>query len=217
MNSFEHLPLWERFKEDATPEHLANVRKTLEGAASLLDRVIETFPTFTLHNSVHCHNVARLIGELLGPLGLKQLTSLEAAIVLLTAYCHDLGMVFTASERESVQQDPEWQQFLDDNPEAFIAVAKATGRIPATITEWYCRAYHADRVLQRLHSFFGPLLKWGAVSIANDLGELCKSHNEPVKELYSLETNYLGQADLRFCAILLRLGDILDFDGSRSP
>src|ERR1051326_8477963 len=37
------------------------------------------------------------------------------------------------------------------------------------------------------------------------------------KELYSLETNYLGQADLRFCAILLRLGDILDFDGSRSP
>src|SRR5262249_21181094 len=30
-------------------------------------------------------------------------------------------------------------------------------------------------------------------------------------------TNLLGQCDLKFCAIILRLADVLDFDNSRSP
>ena len=63
-------------------------------------------------------------------------------------------------------------------------------------------------------------LKWGTVSIYEELGELCRSHGCATKQILANEkirTSYLADADLRFCAVLLRLADILDFDHSRSP
>lgn len=217
MTTFDQLPLWRRFRDIGAPQHIANVETLLSDASSLLDRVIETFPTYTLHNSIHATNVARLMGDLLGDEGLNKIRPLEAAMLLLSAYCHDLGMVFHKNELTALGAEPDWREFLATNPEAFIAVEKKGNKIPLEIAEWYCRSRHADRVFLYLHSFSERLFKWDAVTILDDLGELCRSHNLRVKELYGLETNFLGECDLRFCAILLRLADILDFDGSRSP
>lgn len=217
MNTFDQLPLWTRFRDIGTTQQVASVETLLADASSMLDRVIETFPTYTLHNSLHAANVTRLMGDLLGKDGFDRIRPLEAAMLLLGAYCHDLGMVFRKEELNALETEPEWKEFLDGNPDAFIAVEKSGRKIPLEIAEWYCRSRHADRVFLYLHSFSGRLFKWGAVSILDDLGELCRSHNLATKELFSLEADFLGECDLRFCAILLRLADILDFDGSRSP
>ena len=67
----------------------------------------------------------------------------------------------------------------------------------------------------------GLSFKWGVVDLRETLGNLCRSHNESIDRIQAnavLKTDYrAGEADLRFCAILLRLADILDFDRSRSP
>jgi hypothetical protein len=217
MNDFKNLILWQRFVSLSPSKFTANVEQLIIDAGGLLDRIVETFPTYTLHNSIHAGNVARLMGEILGDSGLKKINALEAAMLLLSAYFHDVGMLFHAKDLKTLSNDPEWKDFINRNHEAFIAVEKARNRIPIEIAEWYCRSRHADRVSLFLNFEPQQLLKWGAVSIRDALGQLCISHNLSVKDLYQLETDYLGECDLRFCAILLRLSDILDFDGSRTP
>src|SRR5215210_3080299 len=68
MVQLEQLPLWDVLEKKATDAQRAGIRELVEGAAAILDRVIETFPAYTLHNSTHAANVANLMAELLGPL-----------------------------------------------------------------------------------------------------------------------------------------------------
>lgn len=215
MFKVEQLPLWDVLKtvDDA---QRAKVRKLLEDAAAILDRVIETFPTYTLHNATHAENVVKLMADLLGD-RVKDLTPLEAALLMLSAFYHDIGMVFREEERNRLTEEPEWKTFLDTKPDAYLAVKK-TGEVPLDIAEWYCRWRHADRVYVYLNRLPDDLLKWGQTSIREELGELCRSHNLPAADLYAFRTDFRsGEADLRFCAVLLRLADILDFDRTRSP
>jgi hypothetical protein len=194
------------------------VRALADEASAILDRVIETFPTYTLHNSLHAHNVARVMAELLGP-RLSDLTALEAAMLILSAFWHDIGMVFTDSERVALESEPYWRDFLTANPEALVAVEQAGG-LSMAIAEWYCRWRHAERVYVYLDRQSPKRLQWGQISFREALGELCRSHNLDVAEIKTndaIQNNYLEAADLKFCAILLRLADILDFDNSRSP
>ena len=63
-------------------------------------------------------------------------------------------------------------------------------------------------------------MQWGPVNLRDALGELCRSHNLDIPDIQTsatLQSNYLETADLKFCAVLLRLADILDFDNTRSP
>jgi hypothetical protein len=215
VNDVKELSLWKVLKED---KHRNTVRELVEYAAPLLDHFVETFPTYTLHNSRHAVNVARIMADLLGA-GVKNLEPLEAAMLILSAYFHDIGMVFKPEELESLTLEKEWKEFLNKYPEAFVAVEKNHGVTP-DIAEWYCRWRHADRVMVYLNDEeLEKMLKWGQYSIRDELYTLCRSHNDNTKQLAENPKLgiFRGEADLKFCAILLRLADILDFDRSRSP
>lgn len=213
------LKLWDALEKKATDAQRAMVRSLVDHAAPLLDRVIETFPTYTLHNADHARRVASLMSELIGD-QLDDLRPLEAALLILSAFFHDIGMVFTENERTNLTSERDWPEFLDRNPEAFVEWTKAPGGPPSPeIAEWYCRWRHADRVYVHLERI-QPQLEWGAVNLYRILGELCRSHNMSLGDLQGnleLTTDGVDGADLRFCAVVLRLADILDFDGSRSP
>lgn len=217
MVQVEQLPLWDVLKKSKKVDDAqrAKVKQLIEHAAAILDRVIETFPTYTLHNSTHAVNVVHLMADLLGP-QIKKLSPLEAAFLLLSAFYHDIGMVFSEEERNRLTEEPAWKSFLDEKPDAYIAVKKAE-EVPLDIAEWYCRWWHADRVYVYLNRLPDELLMWGRTSIREELGEVCRSHNLDPAELHKLRTDFRGEADLRFCAVLLRLADILDFDRTRTP
>ena len=212
------LKLWKVLVLEGDDAQRKLVESLANHAGAILDRVIETFPTYTLHNSTHAWNVAELMAELLGP-RLDDLSALEAAMLILSAYWHDTGMVFNESERTDLESEPYWRTFLTENPEAEVAL-EAAGELSMEIAEWYCRWRHADRVYVHLDNLPPGRLQWGRINIREALGELCRSHNLDVPEIKisdALQNNYLETADLKFCAILLRLADILDFDNSRSP
>lgn len=65
MFKVEQLSLWDVLKTVDDTQR-AKVRKLIEDAAAILDRVIETFPAYTLHNSTHAENVVKLMADLLG-------------------------------------------------------------------------------------------------------------------------------------------------------
>ena len=218
-DNIKTLPLARELESKADPQHFASVIGLIDHAAPLLDRIIETFPTYTLHDRTHSQNVLRLMGRLLGP-RCSSLTALESAMLILAAYFHDIGMVFNKDQRQSLKDEPEFPQFLHQHPEARLAMTQNQDQIPEEIAEWYCRHRHADRVILFLNELDKDnRLNWGRVSLKDALALVCRSHNFDARELTasSFDTSSLAQCDLRFCSILLRLADILDFDHTRSP
>lgn len=218
MNDFENTALWKKFKEKAEPEQYVMVENLVNKAASRLDLVRDTFPTYTLHNRIHSLNVVNLIGNLLGS-SLENITALEGAVLILSAYCHDIGMVFSEDERQNIRNEDEFAKFVKEHPEAALQIS-GEQEIPIDVAEWYCRWIHPDRVFNFLRQLNDDEIRWGQTSIHNRLGDVCRSHGYDVGELLDdtkFPTDFRNEADLRFCAIMLRLGDILDFDNSRSP
>ncbi len=218
MRRVEALPLWKVLESKGTDEQRTLVRELVEYAAAMLDRVIETFPTYTLHNHVHAENVVDRMADLLGA-DLEKLTALEAAMLILSAYYHDIGMVFDEEDRTKLTQESHWEEFLRTDSEAFLAVQE-DGGVPRDVAEQYCRWRHAERVFVHLEQLSADKLKWGTTSLYEPLGYLCLSHSQDVREIQNsdvLKTDFRRDADLKFCAVLLRLADLLDFDGSRTP
>lgn len=209
--------LWEVLRAGGGAENIAHVERLTKYAAGKLILVRDTFPDYTLHDRQHAENVIALIEQLLGP-GIDTVTPLEAAMLILAAYFHDIGMVYHPDELAVLGADEDFRGFLDANPAAYVRVHEA-GEIPRDVVVQYCRARHAKRVADHLFQFESDELFWNGVGIAGQLALLCESHNAPLDALRSedFRTNFLTECDLRLCAILLRLADILDLDDTRSP
>lgn len=214
MSVIDNLRIWEANKYKLDDRQRAMVRELVENADVLLDRVIETFPTYTLHNHTHAENVAELMADLLGD-DISKLTGIETVILILSAFYHDIGMVFSENDRANLEYEDGWEDFLDRYSEAYVKVQES-GEIPVDVAEWYCRSLHPERV----DRFLDPdKIIWNGICFKNKLALVCKSHNLPTEALNDKEfqIDFLIDGDLRFCAVLLRLADILDFDNSRSP
>lgn len=213
---YQTTEIWKSFLNKANEEERVLVKKLVDNAHSLLDRYCETFPAYTLHNGQHQLNILNLYAELLGE-KIQDLTALESAILILSAFYHDIGMVYEPSEKEYIGEEENFKTFLESNPSAKLKTIKS-GEVTLDIIEWYCRWCHAERVWKFLNPLDTKLI-WDGNHFRKDLAEVCLSHNESCEYIKgdTLPTDYWGNTDLKFCAILLRLADILDFDETRAP
>jgi hypothetical protein len=214
-------PIWDRLHQ-ADPEQQTVVRQAVEHAAPLLGRIQDTLPTYTLHDAQHARNVLRLMAELLGDRA-QDLTPLEAAILILAAYFHDIGMVFVDEERSDLRRGERFGEYLSAHPGHALAMARAgDGELPRDVAEGYCRWVHPDRAVRFLHPSWlgGTELRWEGADLVPHVADVCRSHGYDAGDLKDdrFQTDFFGNTcDLRLCAVLLRLADILDFDRSRSP
>jgi hypothetical protein len=211
-------PLGEVLRGNAAPRDQANVVELAEWARELLKLVRETFPDYTMHDERHAENVIALMGELAAP-RLSQMSGLEAALLILAAYFHDTGMVYSAAEIAEIPQESEFRDFLAHHDEAYLETERNDGRPTGGVIESYCRSRHADRVRVILERCDRDKLKWAGRPLRDALELICRSHNLPASDLHDprFKTDFLYAADLRFCSVLLRLADILDLDDTRSP
>jgi len=221
QTALQSLPLWKAFVEkEPNARNLANVEELVKKAVALLDRIIETFPTYTLHNRLHAENVIRLMGELLGKDGLEQLRDFECAVLILSAYYHDIGMVFSEKDKNNLTKEDDFKTFKKNHPEVRLKMLSQDD-LPLDVAEWYCRWVHPKRVFHYLKKKdFYDLFEWDESNFAEAFGNVCLSHGEDVEFILDskkIVLDYDDDHDLKFCAILLRLADILDFDNSRSP
>jgi len=210
---FRKTKIWEHFKSKVKEEtkNKLTVEQLVDDSIDILNTINETFPTYTLHNGQHQLNILNLYAKLLGK-RLSKLTGLETAILILSAFYHDIGMAYTKEERKNFEQDELFQQFL---------IAKPAARLKSgdELADWYFRWAHAKRVKVYLNKIPNKIV-WDEDNFRKELAEVCLSHNEPTKYIRDskvISVNCKNEADLKFCAILLRLADILDFDDTRSP
>jgi hypothetical protein len=219
--------IWKTFESKADASQIVFVQKLVDFSQSLLKKYSDTFPRYTEHSGTHQINILKLISNLLGD-RINKLSVLECAFIILSTFFHDIGMVFTEEERENLNKSESFPKFLSENPQANLDYLRNNSIVSKDLAEWFCRWSHASRVYVYLKELDkGKIiiggetlsLKWlGKTSLHNKLGLVCESHNWATEKLKDIDfdTSFLGEADLRFCSILLRLGDILDFDDTRT-
>ncbi|WP_313187168.1 HD domain-containing protein [Sphingobacterium siyangense] len=220
---FSGLALYEYFinRSGASTKDIAMVESHIDYAMPLLNEYTKAFPKYTLHNNFHQKNIVKIIGDLLGP-EIEKLDALECAMLLLATVYHDIGMVFNTDEIDNILSEPQFETFLEENTSAMLEFEDNNRQGTPGLIEWYCRWMHAKRVWKYLNKIHAKIpLMWENISIKTNLGYLCESHNWGIEKIISnlsdFSSEYLGKCDLAFCAILLRLADVLDFDNTRSP
>lgn len=198
-------------------EYLSGVKSVCDFGIDRAKTIRDTFPMYTLHDETHICNVLRIMGQLLGN-RVGDLTRDEAAMLILSACCHDVGMSYSEREKEALLQDRDrLDEYLERHHNEYVkAYAKNPDEPELTdeILRNYLRSIHHERVLELLNTIEWPNCLWGKVD-RDDLVRVCQSHGEDSSRLNALEST--STVDLRFCAVMLRLADILDFDTIRAP
>lgn len=223
LEEFRLLPIWKRMVATSGEQDVENLERHLIHILPRMEHYVDTFPTYTLHNKLHVYNVVKLMGSLLGN-EVEKLEGLEAFILILSAAYHDYGMVYNEAEREKISGDRKFhEEFLGNLPSARVHFEESGRKLTKDLAEWYCRWAHAERVWTKLEETEGVCgqVLWNGIPIRHQIGHVCESHNEPAENIRTDDDrfvpDFLKVCDLRFCAMLLRLADILDFDNSRSP
>ena len=186
---------------------------------TLSKTIRDTFQTYTLHDETHICNVMTIMLKLLG--NLKDcLTKEECAMLIMSACCHDIGMSASEEEKEYLRSCPDcMQEYLDKHPGdytiAYQGGADENAQITEEILQHYIRANHHSRVSEQLQNIQWPAVLGHSMNI-EELIAVCQSHGEEPSDIRRLQ-RFAPNLDLYLCAVLLRLGDILDFDATRAP
>ncbi len=197
------------------------VRQVYDDSIIYLKDVRRSFPNYTLHDETHVLNVLDAMAGILGN-QVSQLSTGEAELLILAACLHDLGMVYTETEEKQCFADKKQaREFLrTSSPELMGCPAEEW---PEDIRQWYLRWLHPFRLPKILQNE-----KWRDLFNARPaeivpkpcILAVCQAHGEAPEEfLTSGNMKYLpaSDADPLFCALLLRLADLLDFDDTRAP
>jgi len=175
------------------------------------------------------------------------LNAIELAYLWLAILLHDVGMFVSEDEEEQALLDSDAYKkhcgYHRDRLNAADEAEKARKTVKArainsAVFAEFIRQRHAERV----HEFVARRFKDGAgdsekdklrfrgKDLSTEIGNLCESHNWGVRQsrdsrkpeqcVKEMKTRSLvggTPVNLRYLACCLRLGDILDFDRTRTP
>jgi hypothetical protein len=240
--------IWKSLRDRDGTEVESVALQTLNGCMPTIERVLMSagtaMPDFTLHDQGHGHRVAERMVDLVPHQVWPKLGTYELALLLLSAYLHDIGM---SPERAIVQKhwhyiltkedgllEPAEISQLDtwlDEGNTRIELPLARGHATTTgeiqlaeqTLAYYCRHMHNDWSERWIRNKLGSLAPGLYATWIDDLVTLCRSHHDGLHELRSNRFNarIVGTpsqtVNLRYLAALLRMADILEFDPERTP
>ena len=219
----DETALWKEYKKkaDAGSERCIWVKKVYEYAANYLKDVRRIFENYTLHDETHILNVLDAMGGLLGD-QISNLTVGELELLILVASLHDVGMVYTDEEQKAQYEDTETcKKFLREHYPEFLG--STAEEWTEDMRQWYLRSLHSERVAEVLHNeAWKELISQRPIDVVpfQCIVSVCEAHGyNPSDMVGNHDLDYLNANDVSplFCALLLRLGDLLDFDDTRAP
>lgn len=182
-------------------EYLAGIKAVCTFGVDRSKMIRDQFPMYTLHDEVHICNVLRIMANLLGD-QTGSLSRDEAAMLILAACCHDVGMSCSEEEKaELLDNTDRLARYLERNHSEYIkAYAENPDEPKLTdgMLQRYLRSIHHERSQELLEGIEWPQVLVGKVDV-DDLCRVCRSHGESVFDLNGLEST--PSADLRFCAV----------------
>jgi hypothetical protein len=206
----------------------------------------QSFPHYTQHTIEHSDEIILQISKLIfknddSTQPVVELSAVEAYILIAAAYLHDAGMVVSDKEKVEIIQSDEWISWITEgaaanrwekikelrntaevvNPDVRNFFADLQTRF--LIAEFVRRKHHirANVVISEYQSLLGRfgfddqllLRAISNVCIGHGLGK----YDLEDTERYPDRTNIMGDnVNVRFLAILLRLGDLLDMRSDRA-
>lgn len=256
-DDYTQIKLYQRLSSVSTENHdglVANVDKLIAAVQPMLDTVgRDAFSDYTLHNPLHSRKLMHLAGYIIPDDVLQQLSSLELTVMIMSFYLHDLGMVSSYDDKDSILKSEEFQTFIDSKEQystRFSAlreeISKADGgkksqlenllsQLQGAALTDYLRPKHADpgrynSVLEKVldGDDIDKFFQLDGVSFKKELLQICQSHNDSCymlgktdstgKLLFDAEHHMCSQEfNMQYCAAVLRIADILDFDMERTP
>lgn len=220
----EEIALWKEYEKRNGVEYKRCiwVKEVYEYAVNYLKDVRRTFGNYTLHDETHILNVLDAMGGLLGD-QIINLTVGELELLILAASLHDVGMVYTDEEKIEQYEDTETcKKFLREYYPEFLG--STVEDWTEDMRQWYLRTLHSGRVAEVLHNkAWEELIHYQCpieVVPLRCIIAVCEAHGYNPSDLISnpdLECLPANDVSPLFCALLLRLGDLLDFDDTRAP
>ncbi len=205
--------------DEFTNELLAEVTRIVRKVTPILDRYASAAPTFTRHDASHALNVLTLMGNIIPEDTLNQLGALDLALLVLSAYLHDVGMsppedeigrlgslLDTGGTEEWDGHGPELAAFRDyltvrwhvpDPPlRKSVAARELTNRRCSIITDWV-RQNHAARSSQAIDHYATRdsdpwRLTYRSYDYRDLLKRVCASHDRPTGELSGHDFQIFG-------------------------
>lgn len=221
--ALEDTKLWHVYldKLPTNDERVTWIKKVYEMAVVNLKEVAQEFRNYTLHDETHVLNVLDAMGGLLGDWA-EKLTVEEIELLILAASLHDLGMVYTDDDKaDCFEDETSYKKFLTEHCPELIGFTPNDWS--EDVRQWYLRTLHPFRVSDVLlnkawKDLFADCPR--QIIPKRYILAVCQAHGEEPRELQNnedLEYREAGNADPLFCALLLRLADLLDFDDTRAP
>ena len=224
----------------------AKLNECREIIGAWLSYVPATFAHYTSHQLAHSDQIVSQLSKLLFHDGdperpVAELSPTEAYILAAAAYLHDVGMVVSDEEKASVLASDGWKEWTTDGSgaERWRAIIEfrngndpqdesvrhflADSQARFLLAEFFRRSHHrrSSRVLQEHQATFGRFAFDDSV-LLRTVADVCKGHclgHEELqdKDRYPERRDVRGDTvNVRFLAILLRLGDLLDMSVDRA-
>lgn len=200
--------------------NLENLRQAIYYAVEHIETIREVLPKFTIHGMQHSCNVLDIMEKLLISMQIVSIdetgapfslmSSYEVALLILAAFFHDIGMCLLSRD-----EDVSEEEWYDDY---------SYGKLHYDVNDLkkkYIRDCHHIRAKLFIDDYNKKAPEFGWIEKNSNhksflgLGRICKSHNEGKEAVDRLDN--IVQQDEKFCAIILRLADILDLDNTRAP
>lgn len=221
--TLEMTALWKAYQEKISKDSERSnwIKDVYKNAVEYLKDVRQVFKNYTLHDEIHVLNVLDAMGGLLGD-QIGNLTVGEMELLILAASLHDLGMVYTNEGiDECLRREAACKAFLRENyPDLFGSALKDCSE---NIRQCYLRELHPFRISDVLQNDkWEELFDRCPIEIVSRqyILAVCQAHGEKPEQIRNNQNlEYLPASDVdpRFCTLLLRLADLLDFDDTRAP
>ncbi|WP_061320098.1 HD domain-containing protein [Clostridium botulinum] len=252
LESIKDTTLWKRLNcgflenDDDVARILAtNLLTICDNAKKRMKKFPSLHSQYTLHDEIHLLRVTEIMAKIISEQVLDLLNPIEVALLILSAFYHDQGMVLDDKEVEQLQSSNEFKLFKEDwiiehpnfndiqkrvndnnfSKEEKERCIKAYAELQDALLTDYIRINHGEASKNYVYEEFKEDSLWevNGINIADYVGKLCKSHNEDIGNInefngFRVDENIATyKVNMKFLAVILRLADILDFDRDRTP
>lgn len=197
-------------------ERLSRVQKMYKHASDTLPDIRRFFSNYTLHDINHSIRVVIHMGNLV--YDLNKLSNFELEVIIYAALFHDIGLVVFDHEIECIKKG----NYIDPNGRDYKSILERSESEDHAIQE-FIRPIHGYRSNRYICEYLEQELTNSdstILSFVQELASICESHEKDIKWIEQLEThieNGNDSCNQQFIALILRLGDILDYDCQRTP
>ncbi len=227
ISGFEQLNIFKFIENGNLKEQVKNI---ICEVYPFLNAINGEFKEYTLHDIGHAYRVASYMDKL--ALGITEesieankstFSDLDYALMILSAVLHDIGMYYSKEDRNKIVNGNELylKKFTFKGVKKVLTKRNSAATDDDAVHEIIRRLHHL-RVADFINlNGIGDLMKIeNKLPYKDVVAKICEAHGENFSFLKSMPCDNMRgdyKYDPRYIATLLRIADLLDIDGQRTP